>query len=93
LGALRRGGLVMGTKLYIGNLSQTARETDLETLFHRAGVVMSVAIPTDVKTGYRKNYGFVNMGTEDGAKAAIQVLNGSMLCSSQISVREATSKE
>ena len=79
----------MGTKLYIGNLSHTARETDLETLFHRAGVVMSVAIPTNAKTGYRKDYGFVNMGTEQGAQAAIQTLDGSFLIDQQISVREA----
>ncbi len=79
----------MGTKLYVGNLSQAAREIDLETLFHRAGVVMSVAIPTNATTGYRKNYGFVNMGTEQGAQAAIQTLDGSMLFDRQISVREA----
>ena len=82
----------MALKLYIGNLSQTAREADLENTFNNVGLVMSVAIPIDPQ-GKRKNYGIVNMGTEDGAKAAIQTLNGSILCSRQISVREAGPKE
>jgi RNA recognition motif-containing protein len=83
----------MSIKLHIGNLSQGTRETDLESLFNRIGLVTSVAIPTDAKTGYRKNFGFVNMGTEDGAKAAIQALNGSTFDERQISVREAGPKD
>lgn len=83
----------MTLKLFIGNLSQDAREADLENLFNRIGLVMSVAIPTDTKSGNRKNYGIVNMGTEAGAQAAIHALNGSMLCQREISVREAGPKE
>lgn len=82
----------MTIKLYIGNLNPKTREADLENTFNNVGLVMSVAIPLDAQ-GRRKNYGIVNMGTEDGASTAIQTLNGSMLCNSQISVREATAKE
>lgn len=82
----------MAIKLYIGNLNTKTREADLENTFNNVGLVMSVAIPVDAQ-GRRKSYGIVNMGTEDGARAAIQTLNGSMLCNSQILVREATSKE
>lgn len=92
-GALRREGLAMTIKLHIGNLGQSTRESDLENLFNRVGLVMSVSIPTDAKTGNRKNFGFVNMGTPDGADAAIKTLNGSVLCERQISVREAQAKD
>jgi nucleolin len=83
----------MTVKLYVGNLAQVARETDLESLFNRIGLVMAVSIPTDAKTGHHKNFGFVNMGTIEGAEAAIKTLDGSMLCERQISVREAGAKD
>lgn len=82
----------MTVKLYIGNLNKTTREADLENTFNNVGLVMSVAIPTDER-GKPRNYGFVNMGTEEGARAAIATLNGTMLCDNQISVREATPRE
>jgi RNA recognition motif-containing protein len=82
----------MTVKLYVGNLSRSAREADLENVFNNVGLVMSVAIPNDAQ-GNRKNYGFVNMGTEEGARSAIQTLNGTMLREMQISVREAGPKD
>jgi cold-inducible RNA-binding protein len=83
----------MGVKLHIGNLSQFARETDLENMFNNVGLVMSVAIPTDTGTGQHKSFGFVNMGTDAGAQAAISALNGALLCERQITVRVAGPKE
>lgn len=82
----------MTIKLYIGNLNKATRAADLENAFNNVGLVMSVDIPTD-EQGRRKNYGIVNMGTEGGARAAIDTLDGSMLCDNRISVREATPRE
>lgn len=83
----------MTIKLHVGNLSNITREADLENLFNEVGLVMSVQIPKDANTGVAKNFGFVNMGTEDGAAAAIQALNGKTLLNRQISVRQAEAKE
>jgi cold-inducible RNA-binding protein len=82
----------MTVKLHVGNLGQNTRPADLENVFNNVGLVMSVSIPTDAK-GASKNFGFVNMGTEAGALAAIKALNGTMLMERQISVREATATE
>ncbi len=78
----------MGTKVYVGNLSKETTEADLEGLFNRAGLVLSVLIPTDPKTGIRKKYGYVNM-TPEGCEAAIKTLNGSVLHQHQLSVSPA----
>ncbi len=83
----------MTIKLYVGNLGQSTREADLENLFNRVGLVMSVSIPTDDRTGNNRNFGFVNMGTTEGAESAIKTLNGAVLCQRQISVREAGPKD
>ncbi len=82
----------MSTKLHISNLSQITREADLENLFNQVGLVMSVSIPKDTKTGASKNFGFVTM-TPEGAQSAIQKLNGAALCERQIAVREAEARE
>ena len=82
----------MTIKLHVGNLGQGTRASDLENVFNNVGLVMSVAIPMDAK-GSNKNFGFVNMGTEAGAQAAIKILNGSTLMERQITVRQATATE
>jgi RNA recognition motif-containing protein len=83
----------MTIKLHVGNLSNVTREADLENLFNNVGLVMSVQIPKDAASGNAKNFGFVNMGTEAGAAAAITALNGATLLDRQISVRQAEAKE
>jgi RNA recognition motif-containing protein len=83
----------MNVKLHVGNLSQITREADLANTFMRVGLVMSVSIPLDARTGNARNFGFVDMGTEAGAQAAVTKLNGTMLCESQITVREAKAGE
>jgi RNA recognition motif-containing protein len=82
----------MGTKLYVGNLSKNTTEDDLTKLFGEAGAVVSVAIPTDTKTGVRKSFGFVEMGTVEAASAAIQTINGRMLDDHELRVNESRSK-
>lgn len=81
----------MSIRLHVGNLGPGTREADLEDMFNRIGLVMSVSIPLDGK-GNRKPFGFVNM-TEAGAEAAIHSLDGSVLRERQITVRAAGAHE
>ena len=82
----------MSTKLYVGNLSKNTTEDHLQNLFNRIGLVTSVAIPIDAKTGVRKNFGFVEMGTAEGAAAAIQSMNGHVLDEHELRVNESHPK-
>ncbi len=66
----------MTTKLYVGNLSYNTTEEDLRELFAKAGMVQSVALPTDRETGRPRGFGFVEMSTAAEAQKAISQLNG-----------------
>ena len=79
----------MAKKLYIGNISYSSTEEDLRMLFAEYGEVDSVRIITDRDTGRSKGFGFVEMGTDEAAKAAMSALNGSEVDGRQIRVDEA----
>jgi RNA recognition motif-containing protein len=67
----------MGTKLYVGNLNFTTTEDALRAAFAEGGrVVKSVAILTNPETGRSRGFGFVEMGSDQDAQAAIQALDG-----------------
>ena len=66
----------MSTKLYVGNLTYSATNSSLETLFSAFGEVRSAQIITDRDTGRSKGFGFVEMGDDQSAKAAIASLDG-----------------
>lgn len=66
----------MGKKLYVGNLSYSVTDQDLEQLFAAHGTVTSAQVIMDRDTGRSKGFGFVEMGTDQEAQAAIQALNG-----------------
>ena len=66
----------MGNKLYVGNLGPEATEASLKVLFSMFGAVERAYIITDQKTGRGKGYGFVIMGSDDQAQAAVKALNG-----------------
>jgi RNA recognition motif-containing protein len=83
----------MGTKLYVGNLPFSATEEDLRGLFEADGRhVTEVTIITDRATGQPRGFGFVQMGSEDDAKAAITALNGYSMEGRTIQVSEAREK-
>ena len=65
----------MESKLYVGNLSYTATEDELRTLFAQAGTVVSVAVITDRDTGASKGFGFVEMTSQVDAQKAIGMFN------------------
>ncbi|MEN6297826.1 MAG: RNA-binding protein [Rectinema sp.] len=82
----------MGKKLYVGNLSYNTNEDSLRNLFQTYGTVESVKVITDRDTGSSKGFGFVEMGTDAEASAAIAGANGFDLDGRQIKVNEAMDK-
>jgi len=83
----------LGKKLYVGNLDYYTNEKDLEGLFSQYGAVTSATVITDRDTGRSKGFGFVEMGTDEEASAAITGLNGKEINSRQIVVNEARPRE
>ena len=66
----------MGNKLYVGNLPYEVRDSDLEQAFGQYGQVTSAKVMMDRETGRSKGFGFVEMGSDEEAKAAIEGMNG-----------------
>ena len=83
----------MGSKLYVGNLSYNATGSDLEQLFSQHGSVKSAEVIADRDTGRSKGFGFVQMGSDDEAQAAIAALNGQEHDGRALTVNEAKPKE
>ena len=79
----------MASKLYVGNLSYQTETESLRNLFTQFGEVVSATILTDRDTGRSRGFGFVEMGSEDAAAAAIQALNGTEFEGRNLKVNEA----
>ncbi len=80
-------------KLYVGGVSYSTTEQGLSDAFSKAGEVASVAIIMDKMTGRSKGFGFVEMTTDEGAKAAIEMWNGKELDGRKLTVNEARPRE
>jgi cold-inducible RNA-binding protein len=85
--------VVVGKKLYVGNLSYQTSSSDLETLFAPFGTVASAQVIEDRQSGRSKGFGFVEMGTDQEAQAAIQGLNGKDRDGRPLTVNEARPRE
>jgi RNA recognition motif-containing protein len=83
----------MGRKIYVGNLSYNTTESELESLFGAHGSVQSAQIISDKMTGRSKGFGFVEMGSDEEAQAAIAALNGQEVDGRTLTVNEAKPKE
>ena len=83
----------MGKKLYVGNLSYNIRDNDLEQAFGQYGSVASAKVMMERDTGRSKGFGFVEMGTDAEALAAIEGLNGHTLDGRALTVNEARPME
>ena len=83
----------MGSKLYVGNLSYNTSSSDLEQLFGQHGTVQSAEVIQDRETGRSKGFGFVQMGTDEEAQAAISALNGQEHDGRALTVNEAKPRE
>ena len=79
--------------IYVGNLSYQTTEDEIRDAFGTHGEVSSVAIITDKYSGQSKGFGFVEMSSDDSAKAAISALDGTDLSGRQIKVNEARPRE
>ncbi|GAB3648699.1 RNA recognition motif domain-containing protein [Ramlibacter alkalitolerans] len=83
----------MGNKLYVGNLPYQVRDSDLEQAFSQFGQVTSAKVMMERETGRSKGFGFVEMGSEAEAQAAINGMNGQPMGGRSIVVNEARPME
>ena len=83
----------MGNKLYVGNLAYSVRDQDLQEAFGEFGAVSSAKVMMDRETGRSKGFGFVEMGSDAEAQAAINSLNGQPVAGRAIVVNEARPRE
>ena len=83
----------MGKKLYVGNLSYGISDSSLEQLFSAYGSVQSAQVIMDRDTGRSKGFGFVEMGSDEEAQAAISSMNGKEIEGRALTVNEARPKE
>ena len=83
----------MGSKLYVGNLSYNTTSSDLEQLFSQHGTVQSAEVIADRDSGRSKGFGFVQMGSDEEAQAAIAALNGQEQDGRTLTVNEAKPRE
>ena len=83
----------MGNKLYVGNLAYSVRDEDLNEAFSQFGAVSSAKVMMDRETGRSKGFGFVEMGSDPEAQAAINGLNGQAIGGRAIVVNEARPRE
>ena len=82
----------MSKKLYVGNLGYGVTDSDLSKLFEPHGAVQSAQIIMDRDTGRSKGFGFVEMGSDAEAQAAITALNGKEMDGRALTVNEARPK-
>ena len=83
----------MGKKLYVGNLAYSVADSDLEQMFAAHGTVQSAQVIMDRDTGRSKGFGFVEMGSDQEAQAAIAAMNGKEVEGRSLTVNEARPKE
>lgn len=87
-----KGG-IMRNNLYIGGLSNSVTNTQLEDHFKKVGKVVSAKVIFDRETGIAKGFGFVEMETEEEARKAMKELNHTEIDGKNIEVKEARSRD
>ena len=83
----------MGSKLYVGNLSYNVTSQDLNAMFTPHGQVQSAEVIQDRESGRSKGFGFVQMGTDEEAQAAIAAMSGQQSDGRALTVNEAKPRE
>jgi RNA recognition motif-containing protein len=83
----------VGNKLYVGNLAYSVRDDSLMQAFSSFGTVTSAKVMMDRETGRSKGFGFVEMGSDAEAQAAINGMNGQPLEGRAVVVNEARPRE
>ncbi|MEM9644903.1 MAG: RNA-binding protein [Planctomycetota bacterium] len=77
------------TNIYVGNLAFSATDDDLRGAFEQYGQVDTVNIIMDRETGRSRGFAFVEMSDDEGAKEAIENLNGASIAGRNVTVNEA----
>lgn len=83
----------MTNKLYVGNLSYSTRDDDLQQQFAEFGPVTSAQVMMDRDSGRSKGFGFVEMGSSEAAQAAIRGMHGKTVDGRALVVNEARPRE
>jgi RNA recognition motif-containing protein len=83
----------MASKLFVGSLAWATTDDSLKDFFAEAGTVVSATVIKDRETNRSKGFGFVEMSSDDEAKAAVDKLNGKDLDGRAIVVNEARPRE
>lgn len=83
----------MGTRLFVGNLPYSVDDQKLRDMFAELGGVETASIVTDRETGRSRGFGFVEMTSEDEARAATEKLNGQDIDGRRLTVNEARPRE
>ena len=83
----------MAKNLFVGYLPWSVNDEQLAQIFAEAGAVESARVITERDSGRSKGFGFVEMADEDGAKKAIEMLNGKEIEGRAITVNEARPRE
>jgi RNA recognition motif-containing protein len=83
----------MANKLFVGSLAWATNDDSLRDFFAGVGTVLSANVIVDRETNRSKGFGFVEMSTDEEAKAAIEQLNGKELDGRSIVVNEARPRE
>ena len=76
-------------KIYVGNLSYETTADELKGMFAQHGEVTDVHMPTDRETGRPRGFAFVEMSSDDEARAAMQALDGTEIGGRALRVNEA----
>lgn len=83
----------MGNKLYVGNLPYSFSDSDMQQAFGQFGTVSSAKVMMERDTGRSKGFGFVEMGSDAEAQAAIKGMNGQSMGGRDLVVNEARPME
>jgi len=83
----------MDARLYVGNLSKSTTQDELNVLFTQAGVVNATELIKDRRSGESKGFAFVNMSAQAEADKAISMFNGYELGGKELKVSMAKPKE
>ena len=85
--------IVMGNRLYVGNLPFTTTELELQDMFAQAGAVTEVLLMQDKFTGKSRGFAFVTMASEGDAQSAVSQLDGKQIDGRPLRVNEARPRE